>query len=52
MHETVGGRAAEVRGPAGRAKERPGDISPCMSPRTQYNDVGVLPTPAYLSAQP
>lgn len=52
MHETVGGGAAEVRGPAGLVKERPANFSPCMSAHTQHNDVGVLPTPARLSAQP
>lgn len=52
MHETVGGGAAEVRGPAGHAKERPANISPCVSAHTQYNEIGVLLTPACLSAQP
>lgn len=52
MRETVGGGAAEVRGLAVHAKDGPTNISPCVSAHTQYNDEGVLPTPACLSAQP
>lgn len=51
MHEPVGGGSAEVREPSGHAKERPANISPCESARTQSNDAGVLPSPAYKSAQ-